>query len=195
MAYNSTSWTTDANTKAGSIGTNTVGGVTLYKEFGLFDFSPSVGTHNPMVSMTSLVSASGATYSNSFGGSSGSPVTTVDASDDNENPPNIIASMWYIEDNIYIDSVRAFATAEGSQSIKFHILEYDLDTTTNLGDLSEGNQCADGTISATLGTVKTTSLTVGSPNINAGKLIIAYAEAETGTSDITCKLLVKYHLS
>jgi hypothetical protein len=33
MAYNSTSWTTDANTKAGSTETNTVGGVTLYANF------------------------------------------------------------------------------------------------------------------------------------------------------------------
>ena len=194
MAYNSTSWTTDANTKAGSTGTNTVGGVTLYKEFGLFDFSPTAGTHYPMVSINSLVSASGNTYAGNFGGTGSDPVTTLDTSDDGENGMYQIASMWYVEDNVNLDNIRVFVNAEGTQSIKFNVLEYDIDTTTNFGDLSGGNHLANGTITATSGTLKTTTLTIGSPSVDAGKVIIAYAEAETGTHDITCRLIAKYHL-
>ena len=111
-----------------------------------------------------------------------------------ENPPNIIASMWYIEDNIYIDSVRAFAAAEGSQSIKFHIIEYNLDTTTNHGDLSGGSVVANASVSATASAIKTGTFTIDSANVAAGKIIIAYVENVTDTSDISCALNIQYNV-
>ena len=67
----------------------------------------------------------------------------------------------------YIARIREVAHEDPKLLVGHHYTRY-------LGDLSGGNQCADGTISATSGTVKTASLTVGSPDINAGKLIIAY---------------------
>ena len=195
MAYNSTSWTTDANTKAGSTGTNTVGGVTLYKEFGLFDFSPSAGNHNAMIELNALSSTSANhTYgNNNIGGNGTDPATTLDVDDDGETPRSLLASMWYIEDNINIDSARVITTADGNQAMNFHIMSYDIDTS---GNLSNGILLAHigSSISATASTVKTDTLIIDSSSVSLNKIILSFAEAETDASDISCKMIVKYHL-
>ena len=198
MAYNSTSWTTDANTKAGSTGTNTVGGVTLYKEFGLWDFSPTAGVHSPLSSMNSVYAASSTGYVSSgdaFGNGT-DPAVAVDISAEVGNRYEVITGMWYIEDGINVDSVRVIATADGSQSINFHLYSFAMDKATNYGDLASGTLLAHiGTsMSATDVTIKTDTLTIDSSTVNAGRVVLAFAEAETDTTDFTCQMIVKYHL-
>ena len=200
MAYNSTSWTTDANTKSGSTGTNTVGGVTLYKEFGLYDYSPIAGVHNAMSSMNSVPinSATGFQSNNNSDafGNGTDPATSVDLDDATGNRFGIINGIWFIEDNIKIDKIRAIATADGSQAINFHVMSYDMDVTSNYGDLSNGTLIAhiNSSISVSDTTLKTDTLAIDSASIAANKVVIAFAEAETNTNDITCRLIIKYHL-
>ena len=50
-------------------------------------------------------------------------------------------------------------------------------------------------ISATSTTIKTDTLTIDSSSVAAGKIVLAFAEAETGTDDISCQMTIKYHLS
>tara|TARA_B100000902_G_scaffold43063_1_gene50791 strand:- start:354 stop:923 length:570 start_codon:yes stop_codon:yes gene_type:complete len=189
MSYNTTAWTTDGQTQ-------TIGGATLYKEFGLFDFSPSVGIHNAMIGLNALSSTSANhTYgSNDIGGSGTDPATTLDIDDDGESPRSLVASIWYIEDNITIDSARVITTADGNQAINFHVMSYDIDTS---GNLSNGTLLAHigSSISATAATVKTDTLTIDSSSVSSSKIILAFAEAETDTSDISCKMTIKYHLT
>ena len=191
MSYNTTAWTTDGQTQ-------TTGGATLYKDFGLFDFSPVAGKHNPMIELNTISAASAATYSSNDVGDSGTdPPTTVDVSDDADNPRSLFASIWYIEDNIAIDSARVIVAADGSQAINFHVMSYDIDTSSNYGDLSGGTLLAHigSSISATSSTVKTDTLTIDSSSVSSSKVIIAFAEAETDTTDISCKMTIKYHLT
>lgn len=200
MAYNSTSWTTDANTKAGSTGTNTVGGVTLYKEFGLWDFSPSVGAHNTLSSMNTVYTASsaglsGASSGDAFGTGT-DPALAIDIDAEPGNRSHVINGMWYIEDNINIDSVRVIATADGNQSLNFHLYSFAMDKTTNYGDLASGTLLAHigASMSASDSTIKTDTLIIDSSTVNAGRIVLAFAEAETDTTDFTCQMIVKYHL-
>ena len=191
MGYNTTAWTTDGQTQ-------TTGGATLYKEFGLWDFSPTAGNHNAMISINSLTSASATSYaSNDIGASGTDPATTLDVSDDGESPRALVGAMWYIEDNITIDKIRVIATADGSQAINFHVMSFDMDVSSAYGDLSGGTLIAHigSSMSATVSTVKTETLTIDSATIAANKIVIVYAEAETDASDITCKCTIKYHLS
>ena len=151
-----------------------------------------------MIEINSISATSAVTYANNDVGANGTdPITTLDADDDGENPRSLLASMWYIEDNMTIDSARVIATADGSQAINFHIMSYDMTTSSNHGDLSNGTLLAHigSSISATAGTVKTDTLVIDSSSVSSGKVVIAYAEAETDTSDISCKMTIKYHLS
>ena len=191
MAYNSTAWTTDGNTQS-------VGAATLYKEFGLFDFSPTAGRHNTMVSMNSVAIQGGESYeSNDIGGTGTDPVTSLDVSEDAESVRSLMAAMWYVEDNMVIDEIRVIAGADGNQAINFHVMSYDMDISSNHGDLSSGTLLAHigSSISATSTTIKTDTLTIDSSSVAAGKIVLAFAEAETGTDDISCQMTIKYHLS
>lgn len=192
MAYNSTSWTTDGSTTGVS-----VGNYSLYKEFGLYDFSPVAGKHNAMISMNSVgVNAATDYSSNDVGGSGTDPITSLDVSEDVESARSLMATMWYVEDNMVIDEIRVIAGADGNQAINFHVMSYDMDVSSNHGDLSSGALLAHigSSISATSTTVKTDTLIIDSASVAANKVIIAFAEAETGTDDISCQMTIKYHL-
>ena len=195
MAYNSTSWTTDGSTTGVS-----VGNYSLYKEFGLYDFSPVAAVHNAMSSMNSVPidSATGFQSNNNADafGNGTDPATSVDVDDSAGNRYGIINGIWYIDDNIVIDKIRVIATADGNQAINFHVMSYDIDVSSSHGDLSNGTLLAHigSSISATSTTVKSDTLIIDSASVAANKVIIAFAEAETGTDDISCRMTIKYHL-
>ena len=169
---------------------------TQFKEFGLFDFSPTQAYHYPMISNNMMFSDSGDDFiaDNGFGNGA-DPATSLDVS--GATPKIITACLWYLENAITIDAVRAIATCDSSHDLNFHVFSYDLDTSSNHGDLSNGTLLAHiGTvISATAATIKTGSLTIDSASVSANKVILAFVENEGGTGDITCQLSVKYHLT
>ena len=100
-------------------------------------------------------------------------------------------------DNMYIDSIRVIATAAGNVDLNFHVYSYDLDTSSNHGDLSSGTLLAHigSSMSATSSTVKTSTLTIDSASVSSGKVILAFVENEGGTGDITSQLNIKYHIT
>jgi len=170
---------------------------TQYKEFGLFDFSPTQGYHHPLISNNMMFSDSGDDYvgRSNFGGNGTDPVTTLDISAG--SPVDLIAGMWYIQDDITIDAVRLLATCNSSQNLNFHVYSYDLDTSSNHGDLSNGTLIAhiNSVMAATSTTVKTDTLVIDSASISANKIVVVFVENEGGTGDITCQAVVKYHLT
>ena len=168
-----------------------------YKEFGLYDFSPTQGYHHPMISKNMMFSDSGEDYigQTAFGSNGTDPVTTLDISGATE--ADVLVSMWYIQDAMTIDSIRVIATCDSSNDLNFNVFSYDLDTSSNHGDLSGGTLIAhiNTVISATATTVKTDTLVIDSASIAANKIIVVFAENEGGTGDITCQAIIKYHLT
>ena len=170
---------------------------TQYKEFGLYDFSPTQGYHHPMISNNMMFSDSGSDYigQTAFGSNSADPATTLDVSGATE--ADVLASMWYVQDAMTIDAIRVLATCDSSHDLNFHVFSYDLDTSSNHGDLSGGTLLAhiNTVMSATATTIKTDTLVIDSASVAAGKIVFAFVENEGGTGDITCQLNVKYHLT
>lgn len=186
--------TTNDYVKANGVHVNT-----MYKQFMAYDMSPTAGYHLPMASAEAgIPSISGdASYSVVGFGNSADPATTFDISGHAAYPNSASLAYWYITDNMYIDSIRVLATAASNVDLNFHVMSYDLDTSTNYGDLSNGTLLAHigSSLAATGSTMKTDTLTIDSASVTAGKIVLAFIENETDTSDITAQLNMKYHLT
>ena len=191
MGYDTTVWTTAGNTL-------TIGGTTLYKEFGLFFFTPVQGYHHPLVSNTMMFSDSGTDYvaTNDFGNSA-DPGTSLDMSGTAVGV--ILGGLWFIEDNIIIDEVRVIAECEAAHDLNFHLFSYDFQVgnTAANGDLSNGTLLAHNSsvLEATSTAINTVSCTIDSTSVEAGKAVYAFVENTEGTGKITCQMIVKYHLT
>ena len=185
--------TTNNYVKANGVHVNT-----MYKEFGLFDFSPTAGYHNPMICNNMMFSDSGSDIiaDDSMFSNGTDPATSLDLSA-NGTASIATACFWYIIDNISIDSIRVLATCDSSQSLNYLVYSYDLDTSSNHGDLSNGTLLAHigSSMSATSTTIKTDTLTIDSASVSAGKIVVAFVENEGGTGDITSQLNIKYHIT
>ena len=183
--------TSTSQVLAGASGVNVT---TLFKDMGLFDFSPTAGVHNPLIANNMMFSESGSDYAEdtSFGGTGTDPATSHDVSAGDELIA--VASYWYLDNDITLDSVRFMATCDTSATLNFHLFAYDLDVSSNHGDLSNGVVHANATVSATATTVKTGTFTLDTANIDASKVVVGFVENATDTGDITTSVQIKYHI-
>ena len=171
---------------------------TMYKEFGLYDFSPATGYHYGMIANNMMASSGGDAFAGHVAwGNGADPATTVDVSGHGTYIVNGLPSYWYVMDAIYIDQIRVTATCNSSENLNFHVFSYDLDTSSNHGDLSNGTLIAHigSVMAATNTTIKTDTLTIDSADIAANKILVAFVENEDGTGDVTCQLNIKYHIT
>ena len=185
----------DTSSSLVKAGVSQVNALTMYKDMGLFDFSPSAGVHNPMVANPMMFSDSGddIAVDSSMFGTGTDPATTLDISSDG-TPRIAIASYWYLDNNITIDSVRYMAMADGSATLNFHIMSYTMDNSTNFGDLSAGAVHANASVSAINSGVKTGTFSLDTANIDLDKVVIGFVENATDTSDVAVSFQIKYHI-
>tara|TARA_Y100000310_G_scaffold270508_1_gene284386 strand:+ start:260 stop:1051 length:792 start_codon:yes stop_codon:yes gene_type:complete len=178
--------------KAGASQVNTL---TLFKEMGLYDFSPTAGYHNPLIANNMMQSDSGEDIieDQSMFSNGTDPAATLDLSA-NGTPMIAIACYWYLENNITLDAVRYATATDGSDSLEFHLESYTLDTSTNFGDLSAGTTCASvHSVTSDATSYRTGTLSLDSADIDAGKVVIGFVESDS-TTDISCTLNIKYHI-
>ena len=164
---------------------------TLFKEMGLYDFSPTAGYHYPLIANTMHFESAYA--GDNDWGNGADPATTLDVSGLTAQE-NAVAVYWYLENNITLDSVRYMATADGSATLNFHLFAYTLDTSSNHGDLSAGVVHANGTVAATATTIKTGTFTLDTADIDASKVVVGFVENVTDTSDVSVSFQIKYHI-
>ena len=186
-------------------------GMVNYKEFGVLDFGiQATGYHFALTcgSFSESLHGGEINNSNTFGGNGTDPMTSLDlsAADSTTVDRILVRSMWYIEDNIEIDSIRYVyqcdyngSSPESNSTLNLHVMSYDL---SSIGDLSNGVVVADGGDAGTAkrGQVVNGTLSVNSDNkaISSGKVVIVYGESpntETSVHDVTIKCVVKYHLT
>tara|TARA_R110002012_G_scaffold172566_1_gene337437 strand:- start:65 stop:853 length:789 start_codon:yes stop_codon:yes gene_type:complete len=186
--------TVDSTNSVVKTGSSQLNSLTLIKEMGLYDLSPTAGYHYPLIAST-MFDASGATAfaGDNDWGNSADPATTLDVSGLTAQE-NAIAVYWYLQNNITLDEVRFLATADGSATLNFHLFAYTLDTSTNHGDLSSGTVHANATVAATSSTIKTGTFTLNTANIDANKVVIGFVENATDTSDVSVSFQIKYHI-
>ena len=164
---------------------------TLFKEMGLYDFSPTAGYHYPLIANTMHFESAYA--GDNDWGNGADPATTLDLSA-NGTPRIAVAVYWYLDNDITLDSVRYGVTTDGSDTLEFHLESYTLDTSSNHGDLSAGLTCATVTsVTSDASTYRTGTVPLTSADIDAGKVVIGFVESDS-TTDITCTLNIKYHI-
>ena len=131
-----------------------------------------------------------------MGASTGTPSATFTISTDAFDP---IMSYFHLPFNITIDSCKVwFASDEDAGDVvKFSVMAYDVDSAngSTSGDLSDGTVLASASaMSATNTSMKTDTLTILGANVDADRVVYAFVENSGGTGDVTCQLVVKYHL-
>ena len=176
------------------VGASQVAANTLIKEMGLYDFSPTAGYHYPLIANTMFIPTGATAFAgDNDWGNGADPATTLDVSGLTAQE-NAVAVYWYLDNNITLDLVRFMATADGSATLNFHLFAYDLDTSSNHGDLSGGVVHANGTIAATNSTAKTGTFTLDTADIDASKVVVGFVENVTDTSDVSVSFQIKYHI-
>jgi hypothetical protein len=171
-------------------GAGQVNVLTLYKEMGLYDFTPAIGYHYPLVANTMHFET--AFVADNDWGNADDPRTTCDVSELTAQE-NAIAVYWYLQDDITLDSIRAISTADASDGLKFHLLSYDLDVSSNHGDLSGGVVHAAGIGLPTATTIKTNTLTISTEDVDQNKVVIGFVESDS-TTDLSVAFNIKYHI-
>ena len=176
------------------VGASQTNATTLFKEMGLYDFSPTAGYHYPLIANTMFVPTGATAFAgDNDWGNGADPATTLDVSGLTAQE-NAVAVYWYLENDITLDTVRFMATADGSATLNFHLFAYTLDTSSNYGDLSAGLTCATvASVTSDASTYRTGTLSLDSADIDAGKVVIGFVESDSAT-DITCTLNIKYHI-
>ena len=165
---------------------------TLFKEMGLYDFSPTAGYHYPLIANTMHFESAYA--GDNDWGNGADPATTLDVSGLTAQE-NAVAVYWYLENNITLDSVRYTASTDGSDNLIFHLESYDLDVSSNHGDLSGGVTHANlnSGIAVTTTNLRTGTLALNEADIDASKVVIGFVESDS-TTDLTVSFNIKYHI-
>jgi len=200
MSYSSTSWTTDGLTQAGSSGTTTMGGITLYAYFGAghgMTHSFSVNTHVALPFMgypqsTSLTDEPEL-------GTSTDPATSLTTADDAHQMAAMFAPcMWYVPDNITIDAIYSIEGADDAtgDTTRMHLMSYTF-TSGSTSCLTSGTLLGhnDDVTNAGNEQVYLSTWTVDSASVAAGKVILATFRSDSVYSDYSLNVIVKYHLS
>jgi len=169
---------------------------TMYQEFGVFDFNPqTINYYYPLP--CNILSSANDTYEPISDMMGTGPATSLDISSVTSfGAENLVASMWYLHDNITIDSAKAFATSSG-HDLGCKIFSYDIVTSSGStgGDLSNGTQLCTGNVPSSNNALTIAGLTISSANVSSGKVILAMLRNETGTNQFTAKIQIKYHIT
>jgi hypothetical protein len=111
-----------------------------------------------------------------------------------------IPMTWYVPDNITIDGVDVWVAPGGAigDTIKFHLMTYDITTTTGVtcGDFSSGVVVADGSDMTSNGYEQANyqSLIVQNANVDSGNVCLLVMASDGTNGDYSVNATVKYHL-
>ena len=194
--------TVDTSSSLVKAGASQVNTLTLVKEYGLWDASPTAGTHHLMAVANFLHSSGSATYVPQAFGTGTNPSTSLTHSAD---PTYYLPTYWLLNNNITIDQVQILATSNGDTTMNFHVMAFDCVT----GSGSSAGNLTNGVHHATSGTtdpdslspitvennrITNTTLTIETADIDSGKVVLATAENVGGTDDISVQLNITYHI-
>ena len=174
---------------------------TQFKEFGIYEISPTQGHHNAMISQPGFTAVSGSSYAVVSTGNSDNPDTSLTVVGAGEF---ITPIYWYIPCNLTLDSVNYLAQCDASSTVNLHLMQYDVvsGSSATAGDLSNGTvlacngSAADNLTPITVGDdrVSIGNLTILSSTISSGKIVLATIENIGGTDDITGQINLQYHI-
>ena len=164
---------------------------TQVQKFYMGSVDVTAGTHTALVAEYNVSAASLITF-----GTGTDPATTYSLSSSEAISGSFVHVIWYIPANITIDEIRAIASGD-SGNVDFHLFSYDMasGTGSGAGDLSGGTLLAHSGSSLVVedDRVTTQTLTIDSANVAGNKVVVATVERDSGNTDVSAQLIVKYH--
>ena len=192
--------TADTTNKRVLCGSSQVNALTQYKEFNVYDFDPAIGYHMVLFPGSAIFGTS-ANLNEFHLGEDADPAkdagTNLDVSAESIDTYGLSPAYWYLPDAITImeATILMGGGASPDSALNFHLMSYDIDTSTNYGDLSNGVVVADSgsTTAVDEDVIKVATMTNLPTDVAANKVILATVESDATTS-ISVKMIVKYHI-
>ena len=122
--------------------------------------------------------------------------TFAEATD--QRAAEFVPYLWYLPDNIHIDSVHSLEGADAAtgDTTRFHLMGYTF-TSGSTSALSSGTLLAHNSDTTNAGSEQAylSNWTVDSATVTSGKVIVATFESDSVNSDYSCQVIVKYHIT
>ena len=190
LAVNST------NRKVTALGNNVN---TQYAHFGIAnDVSDSwlANNHHPIPFNATMGAVTNDETSFGTGTDPATTFTTAEGSDTRAS--DIIRYCWYLPDAISIDAIVSLEGADNAtgDTTRFHAFSYTF-TSGATACLTDGTLLAHNSDTTNAGSEQpySSSWTIDSAAVAAGKVILAFFESDTVNSDYSLNITVKYHLT
>ncbi len=172
---------------------------TQYANFGItsgFASGYSANTHYPLAftgNNPSFANTEDLTF-----GTGTDPATTFTTADGaSTDAALLVPFLWYVPDAISIDAVYGIegATAATGDTTRMHLFSYTF-TSGSTSALTSGTLLAHNSDVTNAGSEQAylSTFTVDSADVAAGKVILAFFEADSVNSDYSVTITVKYHL-
>ncbi len=172
---------------------------TQYATFGInySDFShPSANTH---YAIPFSAASGGASAGNDvdFGTGTDPDTTFTTADTDTQYASQLVPMMWYVPDNISIDSVTSIEGADAAtgDTTRMHLMSYTFNSGSTSA-LASGTLLAHNSDVTNAGNEQAykSTWTVDSASVTAGKVILAFFRSDSVNSDFSLNITIKYHL-
>ena len=201
--------TVDSNDDLVKLGIGQHTANTQFKEFGLWDFSPTAGEHHNLVTSPGLTTTSDSDFTGevnggAWGGTGTNPVTSLTVA---SAAKELVPSLWILQQNITLDSINYAMSSDAASTINIHVMSYTIvvGSGATAGDLSSGTVLAQtGSDASSLSPITTGAdrvsngaLTINTADVDSGvsgiTAIVVFAEA-SDTDDMTVRVNIKHHL-
>tara|TARA_R100000808_G_scaffold23673_1_gene52862 strand:- start:26 stop:826 length:801 start_codon:yes stop_codon:yes gene_type:complete len=172
---------------------------TQYAYFGITSVASSNYTANTHFAIP-FGPAHGATGTQSdtdFGTGTDPDTTFTTADTDTQYASQIVPMMWYVQDDIAIDAVTSIEGADAAtgDTTRMHLMSFTLNSGSTSA-LTSGAVLAYNSDTTNAGNEQAykSNWTVGSTDVDAGKVILAFFRSDSVNSDYSLNITVKYHL-
>ena len=169
-----------------------------FTTFGIRDISPVAGTHYPMFCAPNMIDASSQAIDlsvlNMGTGSTPSASLTIDATSEAQL---FLHTYFVAPANITVDSLQYLISADASITANIYAYQYTMSTSgATSGDLSSGSSLGSATSIAVSDANRIVYGTISSgTSVSSGKVILVMVENTASTTDLTCKVDMRWHLS
>tara|TARA_Y100000310_G_scaffold43564_1_gene40640 strand:- start:1819 stop:2610 length:792 start_codon:yes stop_codon:yes gene_type:complete len=184
----------DTTNKRVLCGSSQINALTQYKTFNAYGLIPAIGAH--MVIPFNIGGFASSVHEWNLGTGT-DPAETLDISAEAVEADGILPFYWYLPDAITVVNASVLMGGENAQdsTLNFHLMSYAVDTSTNFGDLSDGEVVIDsGTTSAVDEDVIKIDTMNGTPaDVATGRVLLATVESDT-IRQISVQIIVKYHI-
>ena len=175
---------------------------TNYAYFGLnnvYTQNNAAGYHYPLVFGNAYPNTSGiGDQFPNFGNGTDPSTSFTFAEATDQRASEFVPYLWYVPDNISIDSVHSLEGADAAtgDTTRFHLMGYTF-TSGSTSALSSGTLLAHNSDTTNAGSEQAylSNWTVDSATVTSGKVIAATFESDSVNSDYSCQVIIKYHIT